>query len=259
MKKSLYLLAAFSCAQFTQAQHIQTTLNTLGGKTTVNNIVIEWNMGDNFSLTIGNGPYITQGILQPGGFSTSSTLPVTLTGFTASRKNNNTVQLNWETVTEINNTGFAIERKLDGETGFKKIGFVATRAMGGNSSQLNRYAYIDNNSNQALSHYRLQQIDMDGRASYSPIRIVAGNATGPLIQLYPIPVVNSLVIEYSAIVQGRVQYSLTDINGKLLQEWTAPANTTRSVKDLSHLAAGTYMIVIRQDGKMVTTQKLVKN
>jgi hypothetical protein len=257
MKKVLYLLTALLFVQATRSQSIQTTLNTLGGKSTVNNFSIEWSMGNNFSLTIGNGPYITQGILQPSG-SAAGVLPVSLSAFVASRKTTNTVQLNWETATESNNTGFAVERKREGEAGFTKIGFVATNAIGGNSNQLNRYTYMDNNNNNTLSYYRLQQIDRDGHTTYSAVRAVAGNVSGLMIRVYPNPVVDNIVIEYNGLKPGLIRCSITDMGGRLLQEWTAPSHALKSVKDLSALAAGTYMLVIRQDGMKVGSQKLMK-
>jgi len=48
-------------------------------------------------------------------------IPVELTSFTAS-VNDNDITLNWETASEINNSGFQVERKSDGE--YEVIGFV---------------------------------------------------------------------------------------------------------------------------------------
>jgi len=51
-----------------------------------------------------------------------ASLPVELTSFTAAVINNS-VKLNWETATELNNSGFDIERSPDGNS-FQKIVFV---------------------------------------------------------------------------------------------------------------------------------------
>lgn len=62
----------------------------------------------------------------------SSALPVELTSFESSVKNN-TVKLSWETTTEVNNYGFEVERSCDNII-FSKIGFVSGQ---GNSNSIN--------------------------------------------------------------------------------------------------------------------------
>jgi len=69
-------------------------------------------------------------------------IPVELTSFTASIKENN-VTLNWVTATEINNQGFEIERNSG--NGFEKIGYVAGY---GTSSETHSYSFIDPSLNE---------------------------------------------------------------------------------------------------------------
>ena len=109
-------------------------------------------------------------------------LPVELTSFTAN-VNGQSVVLNWNTATEVNNYGFEIEkkpipnpsqregdfdspRKLSGgnEGGFVKIGFVKGN---GNSNSSKEYSFIDNIAVSGLYVYRLKQIDNDGSFEYS--------------------------------------------------------------------------------------------
>src|SRR6185503_7076249 len=85
-------------------------------------------------------------------------LPVTLTAFVAERKND-VVQLRWVTATEINNTGFQIERATEKE--WDSIGFVPSQAPDGNSSTALNYAYEDHVSSETTSQYRLKQLDKD--------------------------------------------------------------------------------------------------
>jgi hypothetical protein len=98
-------------------------------------------------------------------------LPVSLRSFTAAR-NNSTVLLKWETVTEVNSRGFYIERNL-GNNAWQTLGFVSTKAIHGNSNSLLDYEYSDiNNNAKGITQYRLRQVDFDGKHAYSPIRAI---------------------------------------------------------------------------------------
>ncbi len=66
-------------------------------------------------------------------------IPVELTSFTAS-VNDNDVNLNWVTASELNNSGFQVERKSTGE--FEAIGFVPGF---GTTSETRSYSFSDVN------------------------------------------------------------------------------------------------------------------
>ncbi len=96
-------------------------------------------------------------------------LPVELISFTA-KSNNNSVILNWETATEVNNYGFEVEKAINNEEleikNWEKIGFVQGH---GNSNSPKSYSYLDENydKDQELRlKYRLKQIDTDGTYEY---------------------------------------------------------------------------------------------
>jgi hypothetical protein len=129
-------------------------------------------------------------------------LPVELTSFSAFVKNN-TVTLNWETATEVNNYGFEVEKaplnppKGGKEGGWEKIGFVSGH---GNSNSLNNYSFTDDNVFYGKYKYRLKQIDNDGTFEYSnEIEIFVGNIPSGfnLEQNYPNPFNPSTTIRYS--------------------------------------------------------------
>ncbi len=93
-------------------------------------------------------------------------VPVELTSFTA-QANGNSVQLNWETATEVNNYGFEIERQQSENgtlnTEWETIGFVQGH---GNSNSPKSYEFIDENAPVGNLKYRLKQIDTDGTYEY---------------------------------------------------------------------------------------------
>ncbi|MCH2021297.1 MAG: hypothetical protein MK207_02355 [Saprospiraceae bacterium] len=98
-------------------------------------------------------------------------LPVELLNFEAQRLNPTSVQIDWTTETETNNSGFEIQRMYDNESTFSKINWIEGA---GNSLNVLNYKLIDENNYSGVAYYRLKQIDFDGTSSYSEIRSVIG-------------------------------------------------------------------------------------
>ena len=98
-------------------------------------------------------------------------LPVKLTDFTGFRKNENANQLQWHTSQENSNRGFYAERSRDGVT-FSDIAFVNGV---GNTTAATGYSYPDNTAGSLPFYYRLRQVDVDGRSTYSNIIFIDGS------------------------------------------------------------------------------------
>ena len=97
--------------------------------------------------------------------SSATVLPITLLNFEASLQQKNAA-LKWSTSQEIDNTGFNIERSTDGNN-FKNIGWVVGN---GTSNVVNNYNFIDNDLKAGtVYYYRLKQVDVNNRFSYSKI------------------------------------------------------------------------------------------
>lgn len=195
-------------------------------------------------LTVAHGYATRNGLTGFGQFGiglTSSALPVTLVDFRAQRQTAILVQLNWETATEQNNRGFEVERRWQSETTFKTVGFVSSLAQGGNSTQLLRYQHADPNNYTGISYYRLKQIDLDNRSTYTLIKAVKGiNESGVTVLMWPNPNKG----QFSIRVDGnnkKLQGLITDMNGRLVQRVLIIDNTPVHISGLS---AGTYVVSI---------------
>jgi hypothetical protein len=180
-------------------------------------------------------------------------LPVDLKTFTAGR-NNSSVLLKWETMTEQNNTGFAIERFTG--NGWQQVAFVPSQAQGGNSNAILTYSYTDINSFKGVSQYRLKQIDLDSRFKYSVTRMVRGEGQGGKVTVYPNPSTDGKVnVVFDNNVSRNV--SLVDMGGRVVRQWKA---TTAGNIQIDNLVPGIYslLIVIPQSGEQ-TVEKIVVN
>jgi hypothetical protein len=121
-------------------------------------------------------------------------VPVELTSFTAS-VSGNSVTLNWATATELNNSGFEVQRSATENT-WEKIAFVKGF---GSTTETKNYSFLDNNLAAGQYSYRLKQIDYDGTSELSDV--VNVEVINPvqyaLSQNYPNPFNPSTTINFT--------------------------------------------------------------
>lgn len=173
-------------------------------------------------------------------------LPVSFKSFSASRINRTNVMLKWETITEINNRGFYIQRSTANNI-WETATFIPTQATSGNSSSLLTYSFNDVNANKGITQYRIQQVDLDGRAKYSEIRAVRGDGQQQNVIVYPTPSADghvNVLFEEKGSVRD---ITLTDMNGRILKQWNALSNNTLQIENLG---SGMYLlkVIVRETG-----------
>lgn len=142
-------------------------------------------------------------------------LPVELISFSAIQKDNSIV-LNWQTVTEINNYGFDVERKSPFAplSSWVKIGFVAGH---GNTNTPQDYTFEDKNPVGGTTfYYRLKQIDVDGKFEYSDILQIDLDVPNKakLMQNSPNPFNPSTSIKFFIPFQSDVTIKIYDLLGR---------------------------------------------
>ena len=140
------------------------------------------------------------------------TIPVELNSFTASVNGTN-VTLLWFTASELNNSGFDIERrKVDSENSgqWEKIGFVSGK---GTTTSTSVYTYTDQGLLYGTYSYRLKQIDFDGTFEYSPeVEVTIGLPEKfTLEQNFPNPFNPSTTIRFSLPKEGNVRLSIYNV------------------------------------------------
>lgn len=140
-------------------------------------------------------------------------LPVELTSFTA-KSSTNQVNLTWTTATEINNSGFEIQKSTDGSE-FVSVGFIKGN---GTTTEPKAYSFVDNHLNNVTGklYYRLKQIDYNGAFNYSEIVEVVIDLPleYSLNQNYPNPFNPSTKIKYSVPEQNLVSIVVYGVTGE---------------------------------------------
>ena len=174
-------------------------------------------------------------------------LPVVLTDFTAGAVLNRDALLTWATASEKNNDHFDIERSFDG-TSFTQIGQVAGH---GTTTAASAYTLTDANVAAKATgtvYYRLRQVDLDGTATYSPVRSVrftASAAAAPIaLSLYPNPAQASTTLDLSQLpTTGTYQVVLLDATGRTVRATTLGGGLPQ-VLDVHELASGSYLLLV---------------
>lgn len=192
--------------------------------------------------------------------SYNGTLPVELSSFTANINKNN-VNLNWQTASESNNSGFDIERKsFEDNSQWSKISFVEGN---GTTNEFRSYSFNDSKLNSGKYSYRLKQIDFNGNFDYFNLQneiIIGVPDQFELSQNYPNPFNPTTKINFSLPVDSKVKLSIYDMSGKLVA--TLINNEFRSANYYSidfngaNLSSGAYFYTV-EAGNNVVTKKMV--
>jgi len=192
-------------------------------------------------------------------------LPIELISFKARVENNNVV-LEWVTASEINNNFFTLERSLDGRN-FEVIGYIDSKAPGGNSNQILRYRHIDRNPPEGILYYRLKQTDYDGAFEYSAIISILHRSvpeTGLKLILHPNPSdgtgfqILATGLSYNEITR----IIITDISGRTVysNEWVSEPSGSISKKIVpqSRLRPGLYIVTVMGTSGKTSGRLLVR-
>ncbi|MFZ1461311.1 MAG: T9SS type A sorting domain-containing protein, partial [Ignavibacteria bacterium] len=188
-------------------------------------------------------------------------LPVELASFTSAISGRN-VTLNWSTVSELNNSGFDIEKSIvKGQTseGWSKIGFINGS---GTISEPQNYSFTDKNLATGKYKYRLKQIDFNGNFEYFELaeEISIGIPDKyELSQNYPNPFNPVTNLEYGIAKLGFVSLKIYDVLGRelvtLVNEIKEPGYYKIKF-NAGNLSSGVYFYRM-EAGDFVTVKKFV--
>jgi len=195
------------------------------------------------------------------------TIPVELTSFTANVVGGKT-KLEWQTASELNNSGFEVERcALSAERqAWEKIGFVNGN---GTTTEINNYSFVDGELLTQKTYYRLKQIDFDGTFSYSDEVEVGVNAPNKfsLEQNYPNPFNPVTTIRYSipsvtlsGVEGSRVQLKIYDVLGNevaTLVDEEKPVGSYEVEFSASNLSSGVYFYTLKVNGVSISKRMIL--
>jgi hypothetical protein len=178
----------------------------------------------------------------------STTLPVTLTHFSANVKNDG-VLLTWETEQEINNRSFEILHSRDGLL-FSSIGQLPGQ---GNSSIKHEYQFIHTTIIPGNHFYKLAQTDFDGNQKHSRIERVHLTLVDGNMKIMPNPVLSEFTISSTIDLQNTT-YVVVNQNGAAVASGVA----TSTIIKADFLKAGTYYLCVYKNKKLIGRMLFIK-
>lgn len=186
-------------------------------------------------------------------------LPVQLTAFAGIKQGADGL-LSWQTASELNSAYFELQASADGSTWQ-----VLTKVAGaGTGTTAHTYAFIDKQIARygvSLVYYRLRQVDLDGTATFSPVRTLAPDALAWSVGAYPNPFAGTLSAQLTTSETSSVTATLFDTLGRVVlrrEVAAAPGTELLSLDGAGGLAPSTYILLVRQ-GTHTATLHLSKN
>ncbi|MDP4244321.1 MAG: T9SS type A sorting domain-containing protein [Bacteroidota bacterium] len=182
-------------------------------------------------------------------------LPITLEEFNAELNSNATIGLSWTTAQESNSSHFDIERSTNGSE-WNKVGEVAAK---GNAYLPSLYAYTDENPSNGNNYYRLKMIDLDGRSTYSAIRVIARASLSAKVSFFPNPAHDYVNVALSGSSATQVTVRLLNQAGQVLQERIGTSGNGATVSfPVQQYPTGLYILsVVGADGTHESSKLLI--
>jgi len=205
-----------------------------------------WDYGISDISSSGSNPYT----LSRAGFTSFSPfivtkidpLPVTWLSISGTHKNDDNY-ISWSTAAEMNNEYFVVEVSKDG-FGYTETGHVPGN---GNTNTVQQYSYVHKNIKGVTYYYRVKQVDIDGKYSFSSvIKINPEVKTIYSTALSPNPVHEQSTVSIQSEKSTTITLTIIDFSGRTVSRRSE--NLIRGnnpfIIDLSGKPAGAYILNI---------------
>ncbi len=211
--------------------------------------------GHRFVPTNGSAPLVNlcrvllNTIFSPVNRRICTPLPVNLVSFTATASGAD-VLLRWRTDAEVNSLGFEVERRVNMEEQWSRIGFVRCEGTGGGGAV---YSFFDRTAAgiTSLVSYRLRSIDVDGSYEYSAVETVAPDEVTPTTlaaTIYPNPADESFQLRLWTKYDTGITCTVVDMFGRVRARFTDGQSLMAGWHDLAlncaDLVPGNYLVTV---------------
>lgn len=177
-------------------------------------------------------------------------LPITLLDFFATIENKK-VKINWSTATEKDNDHFEIQRSIDGNN-FNTIG---SKPGKGNSTIIQHYLFLDDQPLKGVSYYRLKQVDIDGKSTYSKVIKINNDQLEQRVIISPNPDKSGMVtIAFNGGNNSKTDIQISGIDGKIY--FTRSYSVANNITIDHNLRPGSYILKVTTNN-FSENQKLI--
>jgi hypothetical protein len=181
-------------------------------------------------------------------------MPVTWVGFNAEVGNKNQVLLSWEVTDQVDNKGFYVQYSKD-QKKWDDVTFIESKSSGGSNE---KYSYIFTGALASENYFRLKQVDLDGKSSYSQIKILKPSkqisAVESNIVIYPNPVRD--IMNITNLESSNYTARIVDMSGRVIKSFVM--KNGQNQVDVASLKSGIYFILMNDTNGNINSAKMVK-
>ncbi len=169
------------------------------------------------------------------------------------------IVVDWTTLSETNNASFEVERTTNkNSTSFEK---VATFEGSGTTKDAHKYVFEDKYVSANTAYfYRIKQVDVDGKFSYSTIVSATVRDNSRLaIKLFPNPAKDKVAISITGGQSGMVSIVVLNGMGQVIVRKNVNSNDILAPIDLqlpANLPSGLYNVNV-VSGRLIQNEKLI--
>ena len=188
-----------------------------------------------------------------GGAGNGTPLPIELIAFEGKKMNEN-VLLTWETVSELNNDHFIVER-IDENGSAQSIGSVPGN---GTSNEMHNYSYMDYNPEIGVNYYRLSQVDYNGfinRHEVIALEIVPKINSNEIFAYFDN---NSNQLKIRNCESSIDKLEILGINGQEVEYLISGFNDEFLEIDLNHIDHRVYFLSLKSEVEAPKTLKFIR-
>jgi len=206
-----------------------------------------------------DGLYERDAVFEATEMTVSSPLPVELSNFEAALSNQSVV-LQWRTMSETNNSGFRVQHKPPSGDSWSTLSFVEGA---GTTTQPQDYQYKADDLGYGRHQFRLAQVDQDGsRSTTKTVEAeVSLNRAYEVSRIYPNPVRQQGTLDLTVKEAQEVTGRLYDVLGReqgILFNRPLSADQTETIQlDTDQLPSGQYFLRIEGEQFQVTRRVTV--
>ncbi len=177
-------------------------------------------------------------------FTESTTLPVQLVQFLATKNDDGSVKVSWATSQEENSNYYDVERSTDQST-WSSIGTVKAKGF---ATTTTNYFLTDKSPVNGTGYYRLKMVDLDGKFTYSKTIPVTTDNSSQALVIYSNPFSDQIRLKINVSRPQNLMLSVTDMLGKTYITQSYQAQIGDNFVNILPPVASSGMYILRIQG-----------
>ncbi len=211
----------------------------------------------NYIFSVNSQDIVTVGLTYS--FCPTGLLGTDIKDFSAAKRSNAEVQLNWTTVNEIRGNRYEIEVSRNSSE-FVNVGSVQANTVEGSTASNYEFPYHLTNPGAGNMFFRIKQINTAGKVVYSPVRLIAFEKTKTGFSIYPNPTRTKVQMQFDEPLRGNFKVDIINLSGQIIhsRNISLQENTNISFELATAPPAGVYYLRAKeQNGNKTYSGKLI--